>query len=137
MTDPPIENVYETEMCKLCDELQEAKAEIKRLKRIANYVGGSPSPIPWDQLQQRYIDEIERLSGMLKESQIEVGKLKSDQDIYIAICGKQFTSHKKGIEHEKDCVQCQMAEEAERNKYIPSDMDPSLSPYNLDIDGGQ
>lgn len=35
-----------------------------------------------------------------------IGPVNSYSSIYVAACGKDFPSHKEGVEHEKGCIFC-------------------------------
>ncbi len=61
-----------TEMSRQADLIIKLEGENKRLKRIANYVGGSPSPVPWDELQQKYIDQIDQLEFRINQLRDDV-----------------------------------------------------------------
>ena len=42
-----------------------------------------------------------------------IGPVKSYQSIYVSACGRDFPSHKEGIEHEQSCIACARANEPE------------------------
>jgi len=35
-----------------------------------------------------------------------IGPLRSYQDVYVAVCGQQFVTHRAGIKHERECEDC-------------------------------
>lgn len=53
-----------------------------------------------------------------------IGSLNSYQDVYVARCGQQFTSHRQGIEHELGCQSCAVRrnEETDPTKQILCEM---------------
>lgn len=56
-------NYWFLDQCRDATDFAGIASVIERLRKIANFVGGSPPPVPWDQLQQKYLDEIERLKA--------------------------------------------------------------------------
>ena len=72
--------------------------EVERLKKIVNYVGGSPSPIPWDELQQKYIDEIE----WLRKSMTSLQYLKVRGKTYCVGCARHVRNGT--INHKVNCA---------------------------------
>ena len=45
-----------------------------------------------------------------------IGPVKSRQDIYVAVCGQQFTTYQAGIEHERECQHCISGQKAEESE---------------------
>lgn len=56
-------NYWFLDQCRNATDFAGIASLIERLQKMANFVGGSPSPVPWDRLQQKYLDEIERLQA--------------------------------------------------------------------------